>query len=242
VRRLAVLGVALAACEKAGDGRKTLEIAPPKLTITLVDAGAAPRAPLRLHFKAGATKTYERTIDQTVHRGSRVDHEAPHRMRLEERVVTVEPDGHFQQHSRFRDVELETRHDARGRLESMTQKAPPGSEPPSSGYAYEYTIVFPDEPVGPGARWRFVAETTADHASVDVSMISVQDDEVELRASYVATHKRAREQEIDSVGTADWHLDLAGPQSTMHAQERVTLAADSATWVERTVDLVPVAP
>jgi hypothetical protein len=241
VRRLIVLGIAFAACEKAGDGRKTIEVKLPKLTVTLVDAGAEPRAPLRFHFKAGSVTTFEETSDGTTHhRDSRVTHEGPVHERVEVRVVAVEPDGHFQQHSRAaHDVEQDTRVDARGRVESSVTTYPSGNDHPPPSPFYEHGIVFPEEAVGPGAHWRFVAEADHERATVDATLVSVQHSEIEVRTTFVGVHPKSQVV-IDLIGTTDLHIDLAGGSTTLHTQERMSPEGRGGIWSEDTIDVVPV--
>jgi hypothetical protein len=271
VRRLLVLGLALASCERAGDGRKTIETKPPKMTVTLADAGAEPRAPLRFHFKPGAEVTYERTSDETQHdfRGAaeRVVPIEREFVRTQQRVVSVEPDGSFRERGRIvdagtrsrangelrpepfraeaaalRGAEVDARLDALGHPIAITTTFAPSVEPPAWNVAYEHVMIFPDEPVGPGARWHVIAETDEERASVDATLVSVAGDELELRTTYVATH-HAPGTTLEAIGTAVWHVDLAGWHTTMHAQDHVGREdPPPVTRRERTIDIAPAAP
>ena len=263
-----MLGIALAACEKASDGHKTVDVPAPKVTVTLLDAGAEPRAPLRSHYKPGATAVFERAVDQTDHHGARAAHDPTGYTRMETHVVEVGDDGHFHQHSRTLEAghrprpgdapltemvtkayaalegsERDTWYTPTGRLERMTKTLGRDADEKSPAhYDYEYTQVLPDEAVGPGARWRIVIDGELDSAQVDATLVSVRGDELEVRSTYTAVH-RLPSQVLDSVGTADLHLDLAGPKTTLHAQERINAERGApGWWRERTVDVVSVAP
>jgi hypothetical protein len=267
VRGLLVLGIAfaaLSACEKAGDSRKTIEQPPPKVTVTLVDAGAEPRAPLRYHYKPDSAATFERTGTETDQRGDRTAHHQTDYMIVEARIAGVDADGRFHEHARIvdaghrphpgdqplsdaerawstvRETEVDTSQDARGRSISQTLLLAPGTDPAQLAHvALEHTMVLPDEPVGVGARWHFELDTRLDYASVDATLIGAHGDQLDVHVTYDAFH-RIPGQSLAAKGSADWHVDLAGPHTTMHARSHVVPDPAGDGSAEMIVDVAPV--
>jgi hypothetical protein len=277
MRRRAILAISLGAaaalvagCEKAGGGAtETFEVPAPKVEVTLLDPGAAPRAPLRYRWPVGAAARLEHSLAATDFGGGKRNPRDGTRIDLELRVVERDDVGRMHWQARFVDVQMTaptgasspidgTRRLLRGKgmvLDAWMDGTGAATSPTritaakdaadeDPGPEPESWVVLPREPVGVGARWRNEVRTPRVIAMIDYTLIARHGDQVEVREAGDGQYwfpKTRIAAHVTSHG--DWHLDLGALQRTLHLESRVAQSVGGKPTGHRElrVDIVPLA-
>lgn len=177
MKRAILIAAALGACERAGSGQKTVELPLPKVTVTLIDAGAEPRAPIRIHRTEG-----EHTRSVATRTGSLEAprfHTLPASTFVSDLVILDVHDGVIHSHQRIVSsgdsaldgVTFDNWRDFRGaHVRPTIVTVPDGKALPPGGFDPRADTVAPDEPVGEHARWHEDIELPSKSASFDCTL------------------------------------------------------------------------
>ena len=208
---LSLCVLALCAC-RHGDDEKTFELPLPKVTVHVIDPGAEPRAPLRLHGSGHPAVVYKSTAQVTTEKGF-----TNTITRSIESTRERDADGVYHEH--LRDLDrggtIDSWFDAREVYTRATVKT--GTVAWKDVTLLE---VFPDEDLGVGARWHEDIAIGKASASADVELLAKDGDRVRERITYHGddtTPKNGWAAHHD--GTATLELDLGGIDPSMHMEE-----------------------
>jgi hypothetical protein len=225
VRRTICLGwaIALCACQRARDEEKTVELPLPKVTVHVIDPGAEPRAPLRYHsvykpvvLKATYRVTTEKGLANTITRSLEASREQG-------------ADGVFHEHEQELDgngATIDAWFDAREIHPRPTVER--GTKVHAEGGSPELQEIFPEEPVGVGARWHEDIAIGASTASVDVELVSRDGDRARERITYHSDGKSPTQGwPMHHDGTVILELDLGGVDPSVHMEETYVIDKSS---------------
>jgi hypothetical protein len=89
-------------------------------------------------------------------------------------------------------------------------------------------IVFPEEPVGAGAKWREHVELPDRGATVDVELVSHANGRIHTRAQYQATRPFGAMEKVEATVAGGWDADFSDstPSIVLHRTSTITTSTD----------------
>jgi hypothetical protein len=240
----------LVSCERAHEEPDVKPMPAPHVTIRMIDAGREPRVALRAHPQPGMSMTYyfRRTLEmkglskrvvELIYNARVVDvdrNQFHTRMTMLSSLSTPASKTDFD-HSVLgttSDVWRDTRGIYTRDLLMRTRYEGKSAHRP------EMQLAFPEEPVGPGAKWHEEVDFDGAHASVDVELESDDGDHVRERLVYLSSDSG---QKLPTAlnGTATLDLSRKSLDGRAHIENTMTLRVKGRDVpVTEAIDITPV--
>jgi hypothetical protein len=232
-----LIALALCACERAKHDQ-TVELPMTNVTVHVIDAGLEPRAPLRYTGKGHGPIQFALTTRVTHDRGG----SSPSKTTLFESTLELGSDGLFHEHQRGLDDKgtiSDAWFDTRAvHVRRTLVRGPDVSDRVGSA---ERHIVFPDEPVGVGARWHEDITYGTSTATDDVELLARDGDHVREKITYHAESRSPKHDwPMHRDGTVIEDFELDGSDASMHQVDTYVMdnSDDEGTKGTATIDLV----
>jgi hypothetical protein len=245
MRALSIV-VLIGGCERAQDESAATEIPAPKVMIEMRDPGVEPRVALRAHLHAGASQTYvwqrrtkvgqrERVLDLVYNVRVIAAEDDQFHLRDTMLAATSTPPSKTDYDVAIIGTSVDAWRDARGlylrpslrrsRFEGSTVSRP------------ELAGAFPEQPVGPGAKWHENIEYDGARASVDVELLSVDHGHVRERLVYISARTTTTGRSVTLSGTASLEFAPDGLSGTAHIVNVELVHGQSGDFrVDETID------
>lgn len=235
MRTAAVVGllVVAASCERARDREDPIEpvqLAPPKITVKVLDAGREPRVPIRMKPRPSARVSFlftsriaydqgESYVATQIYENEILDEaDGQFHWRQTIRAVTIAPAPAIDPDSMIGDT-IEGWHDTRGvAIRPMLLRSRAAATVDSRGSYPEQLFVWPQEALGVGARWHEDIEVAGTVASLDLEMLANDGHRIRFGISH---RHEAREPRTVVVGTGILELSVDGLDGAFHGTNSI---------------------